>query len=895
MNKHQDQIKNNSIDETPEQAQTTGKPLQRQQTQSQTTTQVTTTGRVTASKPTGVLNKPLGGGAVSASNNATVLSQIAQNLKTSHRISNDLQAVLASICENLAYIKGRFPPVATMSDYYQALAYTIKDRLMSRWALTASTYYKKASRTICYFSAEFLIGPQLEKNILNLGLMEVVKEALALLQLDFNTIVEQEPEPGLGNGGLGRLAACYMDSLATLNVPAIGYGIRYEFGIFEQRISNGWQSEITDKWLSYGNPWEIARPDVDIVVGFGGKTEAYTDDDGRYRVRWLPAERVRSIPYDTPIIGFQATTTNFIRLWCAEACEAFDFNSFNAGDYYKAVQEKMESENITKVLYPNDESLSGKVLRLKQQYFFVSSSLQDMIRIYRQRGSFMGGLCEKYAIQLNDTHPAIGIAELMRLLVDVYQLDWDSSWEVTQKCFSYTNHTLLPEALECWSLPLFAQLLPRHLEIIYEINFRFLSSLPPVMSSDLAKVRKLSIIDETGERKIRMANLACIGSHAINGVSQLHSELIKHQLLPEFYQLWPEKFTNVTNGVTPRRFLMVANPELVELINQQIGCGWQAGNSLQQLRELEPLAQDPAFIEQWQAVKLHNKRRLAKLIKERTGITVDPQSLFDVHAKRIHEYKRQHLKLLHVVAMYNRIRNDLSQEVVPRTVIFAGKAAPGYYIAKLIIKLINDVATVINNDPLMHNRLKVVFFPNFNVKNAHTIYSGAELSEQISTAGMEASGTGNMKFALNGALTIGTLDGANVEIRQEVGAEHFFLFGMDTQEVQQLRAHYQPRDYINQDPELLEVMKLLASPLFLRESALFQPLLDNLWNCDPYCVMADFRSYMEAQERVEALYRQPTQWNRSAIYNVARIGKFSSDRAISEYCQQIWRAEPVQI
>ena len=821
------------------------------------------------------------------------LSKIIDGLKASHRIGSDVESVVKSICENLAYIKGRFPPIATMADYYQALAYTIKDRLMSRWALTASTYFKKASRTVCYLSAEFLIGPQLEKNIINLGLMDVVKQALEVLSLDYDELVRQEPEPGLGNGGLGRLAACYMDSLATLNIPAIGYGIRYEFGIFDQRIVDGWQTEITDKWLSGGNPWEIVRPDVNIEVGFGGRTESYTDADGKYQVHWMPQERVRSIPYDIPVIGYQSTTTNFVRLWRAEACESFDFNSFNVGDYYKAVQDKVKSENITKVLYPNDELLVGKVLRLKQQYFFVSSSLQDMIRIYRQRGEFMGGLCEKYAIQLNDTHPAIGIAELMRLLIDVHQLAWDSAWEVTQKCFGYTNHTLLPEALECWSLPLFAALLPRHLEIIYEINFRFLSNLPLSISGDVNKVRRLSIIDERGERKVRMANLACIGSHAINGVSRLHSELVKHQLFPEFYQLWPERFTNVTNGVTPRRFLMVSNPELTSLITQAIGDSWRT--DLSQLVQLERLVDDESFVAKWHRVKLNNKYRLAKLIEERTGEVLDAHSLFDVQAKRIHEYKRQHLKLLHVVAMYNRIRSDYSRNMVPRTVIFAGKAAPGYYMAKLIIKLINEVAYSINNDPLVSRYLKVVFLPNFNVKNAHMVYPGADLSEQISTAGMEASGTGNMKFALNGALTVGTLDGANVEIREEVGEDNFFLFGLQTQEVQALRGDYRPSEYINNDSELRAVMDTLAYEHFLRNPGLFKPLMDNLWNIDPYFLMADFRSYLTAQEKVDELYLDTKSWNRSAILNVARMGKFSSDRAILEYCRNIWHIQPVKI
>lgn len=820
------------------------------------------------------------------------LNEIIQRLKASHRVANDVQSIVQSICENLAYIQGRFPPVAELNDYYKALAYTIKDRLMSRWAMTASTYYQKASRTVCYLSAEFLIGPQLEKNILNLGLMDKVKEALKLLQLDYQTLIDQEAEPGLGNGGLGRLAACYMDSMATLNIPAIGYGIRYEFGIFDQKIVDGWQNETTDKWLTGGNPWEIERSGVKIPVGFGGHTEQYKDESGNFRVRWIPQETVQGIPFDTPIISYQDNTTNFIRLWKAEACESFDFGSFNVGDYYKAVQNKVKSENITKVLYPNDEMLSGKTLRLKQQFFFVSSSLQDMIRIYRQHGSYMGGFCDKYAIQMNDTHPAIAVAELMRLLIDEYQLSWDESFEITQKCCGFTNHTLLPEALECWPLPLFASILPRHLEIIYEINWRFLNSLPEAIKNDVHKLQQLSIIEEKDAKSVRMANLACIGSHTVNGVSALHSSLVKEQLFKEFSELAPKKFINVTNGVTPRRFLMVANPKLAQLLDATIGSSWR--HDLSELRRLEALSEDKHFQAKWSDVKALNKKRLATFISEHLRETVDPQSLFDVQAKRIHEYKRQHLKILHILALYNRILNG-NKQVVPRTFIFAGKAAPGYYMAKLIIKLINDIAAVINHDTRVNRYLKVVFVPNFDVKHAQLVYPGADLSEQISTAGLEASGTGNMKFAMNGALTIGTLDGANIEIREEVGNENFFMFGASTEELKKLSANYRPADYVERQPELKAAMATLSSKDFLHDYLLFQPLIDNLWNQDPYYVMADFASYIEAQDALEKIYMDKASWNKKSILNVARMAKFSSDRAILEYCEKIWHVKPVKI
>lgn len=814
----------------------------------------------------------------------------AESIRTGTQVASIKQAFQ----DNLLYIQGRFSPIASVNDYYMALAYTVRDRLMSHWTTTAKTYLEKESRTVCYLSAEFLIGPQLGNNLNNLGIHSQVKKAMEELGLDLSEILEQEPEPGLGNGGLGRLAACYMDSLATLNIPAIGYGIRYEFGIFNQEIRDGWQTESTDKWLRYGNPWEIARPEVAFDIKFGGHTEGYTDDSGRYQIRWLPDDVVKSIPYDIPIIGYQAMTANFIRLWKAEACESFDFKSFNVGDYYGAVQEKISSENITKVLYPNDEQVGGKKLRLKQQYFFVSSSLQDMIRIYKQKGKFLDHFAEKFVIQLNDTHPAIGIAELMRLLMDEHQMGWDQAWDITQKAFAYTNHTILPEALEKWSLALFSSTLPRHMEIIFEINQRFLDKVRIKFNNDLERIKRLSIIEETGERKVRMANLACIGSHAINGVSALHTELLKKDVLKDFYELWPEKFSNKTNGVTPRRFIMLINPTLTNLINETIGNKWI--KNLEELHNLEKFSNDSAFIDKWHTIKYNNKKELAGFIKTKLGVTINPESMFDIQAKRIHEYKRQHLNLLHVIALYNRIRHNHESEIAPRTVIFSGKAAPGYYKAKLIIKLINDVANTINNDPLVKDRLKVVFLPNYNVKNAHWVYPAADLSEQISTAGKEASGTGNMKFALNGALTIGTLDGANVEMLEEIGAENFFLFGLTADQVMNLKnSGYNPQDYINSDSELREVIKLINSKHFNEDPELFKPLIDSLLYQDEFLVCADFRSYLDCQAQVGKAYLDTKHWTKMSILNTARIGKFSSDRAIQEYCDEIWNVKPVQI
>ncbi|MHC1743689.1 MAG: glycogen/starch/alpha-glucan phosphorylase [Syntrophobacteraceae bacterium] len=811
------------------------------------------------------------------------------------RNSRSVQAIRKAILDNLICLQGKFPEVATKNDWYLALAYTVRDRLLSCWTRAARTYFKRASRTICYLSAEFLLGPQLGNNLVNLGIMEEVKEAVADLDQDLDAILEQEEEPGLGNGGLGRLAACYMDSLATLNIPAIGYGIRYEFGIFDQEIRGGWQEEVTDKWLRYGNPWEIPRPEIAFNVRFGGYTKGAVDDQGIYRVSWVPDYVVKGVAYDTPIVGYRTPTASFLRLFKAEAVESFDFRSFNVGDYYGAVHEKVTSENLTKVLYPNDEPLAGKQLRLKQQILFVSCALQDMIRIYLQRETTLDHFHHKYAIQLNDTHPSIGVAELMRLLVDEYAYPWETAWEITRNTFCYTNHTLLPEALEKWPVSVFEALLPRHLEIIYEINARFLAEIQDRFPDDKGLVESLSLIDETGSRYVRMANLACVGSQAINGVAALHTELLKRNVLSSFNRIAPEKFSNKTNGITPRRFVVLANPGLTSLVSEMIGDEWILDPSA--LRSLERWANDGAFQEEWRAVKRANKERLAARIRERTGILIDPESLFDIQVKRIHEYKRQHLNALHVVTLYNRILRGETAGMAPRTVIIGGKAAPGYFMAKLIIKLINAIAETVNADRRVGDLLKVVFFPDFNVKNGQRIYPAADLSEQISTAGKEASGTGNMKFMLNGAVTIGTLDGANVEILEEVGDENFFLFGLTASEVAELQSNgHHPRSYYEQDPELREALEMIVSGAFTHgDQLLFRPLVDNLLYDDPFMALADYRSYLDCQGRVSDTYSDLKGWTRMAILNVARAGKFSSDRAIREYCEDIWKIDPVEI
>ncbi|OLP19945.1 glycogen phosphorylase [Leptolyngbya sp. 'hensonii'] len=811
------------------------------------------------------------------------------------RTGINVETLKRAFLDNLFYIQAKFPKISTKNDYYMALAYTVRDRLLNRWLNTTQTYLEKAPRMVAYLSAEFLMGPHLGNNLINLGLYDAVKQAMEEFGLSLTDLLEQEEEPGLGNGGLGRLAACYVDSLATLEIPAIGYGIRYEYGIFDQDIKDGWQVEITDKWLRYGNPWEVARPEAELEVKFGGHSEAYQDEQGHYHVRWVPYKVVKGVPYDTPILGFQTNTANTLRLWKAEAPESFDFEAFNKGDYFGAVHEKSECENITKVLYPNDESHQGKQLRLEQQYFFVSCSLQDMIRMMKMKNLPLERFHEQYAIQLNDTHPTIGVAELMRLLLDDSGFTWEKAWEITTKTFAYTNHTLLPEALERWPLPMFGSLLPRHLEIIYEINQRFLDEVRIRFPDDFDRIRRMSIIDESGERYVRMANLACVGSSAINGVAELHSELLKQTTLHDFYEMYPGKFTNVTNGVTPRRFMVLSNPRLTNLITSKIGESWI--KNLDELRQLENFSHDASFRNEFRQVKQAVKQDLANYIRTNYQIEVDVNSLFDIQAKRIHEYKRQHLNALYIITLYNRIKANPNLDSTPRTFLFGGKAAPGYYMAKLIIKLINSIAQIVNNDPDMHGRLKVVFLKDYNVKFAQRVYPAADLSEQISTAGKEASGTGNMKFSMNGALTIGTLDGANIEIREAVGTDNFFLFGLTAAEVQaQKAAGYNPWDYYHNNPELKRVIDRIASGFFSHgDRNLFKPLIDSLLYRDEYLLLADYQSYVECQDRVSQAYRDQDHWTRMSILNVARMGKFSSDRSIRDYLQNIWKASAVSV
>jgi starch phosphorylase len=811
------------------------------------------------------------------------------------RVGRGLEDIKQSFLDNLFYGMGRAPMGATRNDLYTALALTIRDRVLKQGVETLETYAEKDARMVAYMSAEFLPGPHLANNLLNLGMTEQVREALAQLAIDLDDLLVQEEEPGLGNGGLGRLASCYMDSLASLEVPAIGYGIRYEFGIFDQVIRDGWQVEVTDKWLRLGYPWEIARPELAFEVKFGGHVVTYNDTHGHFRVRWEPETVVKGVAYDTPILGYRVGTCNRLRLWKAEAVESFDFSAFNHGDYYRAVEDKVYSENITKVLYPNDLALQGKKLRLQQQFFFASCSLQDMIRVHLLLGRHIEQFHEKFAVQLNDTHPSIAVAELMRLLIDEHRLDWDVAWNVTTHTFSYTNHTLMPEALEKWSLGLFGKLLPRHLEIIYEINRRFLNEVRAKFPGDEDRISRMSLIDESGERFVRMAHLAVVGSHHVNGVARMHSELLKTMVMKDFAEMWPQKFCNVTNGVTPRRFVAVSNPGLTSLITSRIGDDWL--RDLGQLRKLEAFADDADFGRQWRDVKLAAKRRLAAIVEQRTGIKIEPDTMFDIQTKRIHEYKRQHLNVLHILTRYLALKKNPQADFPSRTFIFGGKAAPGYAMAKLIIKLINALAELVNNDRDVRDRLKVVFFPDFNVKNAQLIYPAADLSEQISTAGKEASGTGNMKFSLNGALTIGTLDGANVEIREEVGDENFFLFGLTADQVRQLKTDgYRPRDYYESNVRLREVLDFIASGTSSGSDAhLFSPLVTDLIWHDPFMVLADYQAYIDCQENVSQLWQNQQAWTRASILNVARMGKFSSDRSINDYCREVWNIKRVLV
>ncbi len=807
----------------------------------------------------------------------------------------DKESLKRSFVNLLVYTMGKDHITATHRDWFHTTAFGVRERLIERWMETMRSYYRADAKRVYYLSLEFLTGRLLANSLLNLGFYDACRAALTDLDLDIHRLAELENDAALGNGGLGRLAACFLDSMATLSLPGYGYGIRYEYGMFTQRIENGWQVEHPDNWLRYGNPWEFSRPEVLYPVHFGGRVVQYTDDHGHLRHHWVETEDVMAMAFDTPVPGYGTDTVNNMRLWSAKASRDFNLKYFNEGNYIQAVAEKNESENLSKVLYPDDTTIMGRELRLKQQYFFVCASLQDILRRFTKYHENLDELPNEVAIQLNDTHPSIAVPELMRILVDIHHLDWDRAWKITQGTFSYTNHTLMPEALETWPVAIFGEILPRHLQIIYEINRRFLDDVRHRYPGDTDLVRRLSLIDEAGGKRVRMAHLAIVGSHRVNGVSAIHTELMKETIFADFERFFPGKIINITNGVTPRRWLHQANPGLSKLISAHLGECWL--KDLSCLADLRPRAEDREFRAAFRAVKQENKKELAESIHARTRVRVNPASLFDVHIKRIHEYKRQLLNLLHVITRYNRIRAGRMQGMVPRTVIISGKAAPAYRMAKLIIRLIHGVADVVNNDPKVGDLLKLVFLPNYNVSNAEKIIPAADLSEQISTAGTEASGTGNMKFALNGALTIGTLDGANIEMREEVGEENFFIFGMTADQVAEVRAQgYNPWHYYNKNEELRQALDMIASGYFAPDDPhLFRPIVDALTgNGDHFMLLADYEAYLACQERVDALYRDPEEWSRKAILNVAGMGKFSSDRSIMEYAEKIWNVQPVR-
>jgi glycogen phosphorylase len=804
-------------------------------------------------------------------------------------------AFQAAFFRHLQLSLGKDKYSATAYDRYLAVAYAVRDRLIERWIQTQHTYYRQDVKRIYYLSMEFLMGRTLGNAVLNLGMEETVEQAVYDLSLDMEEIRNMELEAGLGNGGLGRLAACFLDSMATLQLPAYGYGIRYDYGMFHQTIKNGFQHENPDNWLRLTNAWEIARPEYTVTIQFKGRVVTRKNPQGNVVFEWVDTEDVLACPYDTPIPGYGNNTVNTLRLWSAKSADEFGLHYFNSGDYLEASKDIALAESISKVLYPNDSSMNGKELRLKQQYFLCAATLSDIIRRHKKYHKDCSRLAEKVSLQLNDTHPTIAIPELMRILVDLEGYSWEQAWETTNQVFAYTNHTLLPEALEKWSVDLMGRLLPRHLQIIFEINYRFLKQVSWKYPGDVERLKRMSLIEEGENRAVRMAYLAIVGSRSVNGVAQLHTDLLESLVVKDFYDLAPAKFNNKTNGITPRRWLKKANKGLSSLITEYIGDGWV--KDFAQIRKLEPLAQDDAFVKRWQAIKLDNKRRLAEYVGNVKDFELNPATLFDVQVKRIHEYKRQLLMVLHVIHLYNELKSGKSRDMVPRTFIFAGKAAPGYFMAKLSIKLINAVADVVNADPDTRDILKVLFLEDYRVSLAERIFPASDLSEQISTAGKEASGTGNMKFSINGALTIGTLDGANIEIREEVGPENFFLFGMTADQVMARKAgNYNPLEYIDKDPRLMAVMELFRTSYFCPDDpTLFNPLVDSLIFKDEYMLMADFADYVACQAKVSELYRDQDKWTRTAILNVARMGKFSSDRTIMEYNRDIWHAAPVPI
>lgn len=812
-----------------------------------------------------------------------------QLAKTEAPTARDLQKAFVYHLQH-TLVKDRFS--ATRADLYLALAYAVRDMLASRWLSTQQSYYINDSKRVYYISMEFLMGRTLGNALINLGVMDEWESALMELGLKIEDLQEVEWDAGLGNGGLGRLAACFLDSLASMQLPAYGYGIRYEYGMFYQKIVDGGQHEVPDNWLRYQNPWEFDRQEHLHPIRFEGRVVEYTDRDGSKRHSWVDFYEVMALAYDFPVPGYNNNTVNTMRLWSAKSSRDFDLNFFNQGNYIGSVESKMKTENISKVLYPADHMLEGKELRLKQEYFLASATVQDIFYRFAKKHDDPKKLPEKVAIQLNDTHPVLAIPELMRILIDEKHLTWEDAWEITTNTFAYTNHTILQEALETWPLPMIGRLLPRHLMIIFEINRRFLEDVAKKFPNDPERLQRMSLIDDRGEKFVRMAHLAVVASHSVNGVSALHSEILKDSLFHDFYEMWPDRFNNKTNGITQRRWMRKCNPWLSDLISEAIGDGWL--KNLDELKKLRPLAEDSEFRRRWIDIKRMNKEKLAEHIYQRNCVTVSPDSMFDCQTKRIHEYKRQLLNILQVIARYNRIKEYPGLELPPRTVIFGGKAAPSYTSAKLIIKLINSVANVVNNDPAVNQQLKVIFLANYSVSLAERIFPASDLSEQISTAGTEASGTGNMKYALNGALTIGTLDGANIEIMEEVGEDNIFIFGLTTPQALGLRASgYRPQDYYYRQPELKKVLDQISSGMFSPgDQNLFRPLIDNLLNSDYYLLLADFDSYMDAQADVDRLYMMPDQWARKSILNTAGMGKFSSDRTIDEYAREIWGIEP---
>jgi glycogen phosphorylase len=821
---------------------------------------------------------------------------VPRSTRSGTRAGMDAGTFRRSVLDHLLYTCAKEPRDSSPADLYQSLAHTVRDRLVHRWLATQRTYDDKDVKRVYYLSSEFLTGRSLGLCLLNLRLYGMAEAIAAERGLDLGHILDQEGDPGLGNGGLGRLAACFMDSLATLSLPAAGYGIRYDFGIFEQSIEDGHQLERHDNWLQGGNPWELPRFEEVQVVGFGGWTEAFSDAERRPRVRWMPGRTVLGVPYDSFIVGHQADTVNTLRLWAARATQDFNLRYFNAGDFRRAVEEKIDSENISKVLYPNDQTEEGKALRLKQQYFFVACSLGDIVRRYKRKHTSFDLFPDRAAIQLNDTHPSVAIAELMRIFVDEEGLSWEAAWELTQATFGYTNHTLLPEALERWPVPLFERLLPRHLQIIYDINDRFLQEVDARWPGESARRARMSIIEEGAPKQVRMAHLATVGSHSVNGVAQLHTELVKRELLSDFHDLWPERFNNKTNGVSPRRWLLYANAPLTRLISSRLGTAW-IDRDLEKLREIERFAWDEPFLHALREIKQDNKRDLTVLVRRLTGVELPPEALFLVQVKRIHEYKRQLLTCLQVMAHYVHLKRSPGLDFVPRAYVFAGKAAPAYAMAKLHIKLMNDVAAVVNGDPAMRGRLAVAFVPNYGVTLAQAIIPAADLSLQISTAGKEASGTSNMKLALNGALTLGTFDGANVELHEAVGADNFFLFGLRADEVAHLKQRgYDPRVYIERSPALLEALALLKSGFWSAgDRERFRPIVDSLRHDDPFLVCADFDEYGVAENQAADVYRDPLDWSRRALLNIAGASRFSADDTVGRYASEIWGIRPVAV